>query len=329
MRYFGSKFSVLEQILSEVRGHLDSGVFCDPFGGIGTVGSRMKAAGYTVYTGDLLLFAHYFQIARIQLSQLPSFEGLRAVGLHGPDDVSNYFNSLRPLRGWITKHYALERSFLSVENGKKIDSAWSSILRWKRTGLLSEEEYALLIASIVDSMDRVANTAGTYYAHLKTLYRKARRPFRFSWVEVTAGDHAGHSHRVDALQLVQSHVVDVLYLDPPHNERRYDGYYHLPESMARGYRGPVGGLSGVPRRSRTYSAFYNQNSGLTALRDLADTSSWRVLLLHYSDSGIMPPNAIRSLLSGYGKLEEKAFTARSYSTTESASLQHRIYSVAR
>ena len=48
MRYLGSKTLLLESILNITRSYSEGGVFCDPFGGIGTVGSYMKKNGYQI-----------------------------------------------------------------------------------------------------------------------------------------------------------------------------------------------------------------------------------------------------------------------------------------
>ena len=63
MRYLGSKTLLLDKIYEIVKDYSNDGIFCDPFGGIGTVGSYMKKKGYQVITGDILQFAHFFQVA--------------------------------------------------------------------------------------------------------------------------------------------------------------------------------------------------------------------------------------------------------------------------
>ena len=73
MRYFGSKTMLLDRIGVITSDCIKTGCFCDPFGGIGTVGSYMKSKGYRVVSGDILQFAHFFQVARIEQNDLPSF----------------------------------------------------------------------------------------------------------------------------------------------------------------------------------------------------------------------------------------------------------------
>ena len=77
MRYLGSKTSLLNEINKLIREFEKRGVFCDPFGGIGTVGGYMKKIGFTVITGDILKFAHYFQIALIENNNKECFAKLK------------------------------------------------------------------------------------------------------------------------------------------------------------------------------------------------------------------------------------------------------------
>lgn len=328
MRYLGSKASLVQDIFQLVQPRVSHGIFCDPFGGIGTVGAYFKRHGYQVCTGDNLRFAYCFQIAKVELSAIPRFGRLRSfLGLSDADGIRSYVNNLPARPGWITHHYSVERRFFSPENAERIDAAWGAILDWKHRGLVSNREYAFLIASLIESLDRVANTAGTYYAYLKHWYRKAKKDFRFDWVMPTVGEHKCRAHLNDAAATASSHPADILYLDPPHNTRCYHDYYHLPESIALGYRGAVRGMAGIPERPRTVSKFSVRASALEALSRLLHQCTWHLLVLHYSDAGLMTPTQIRSVLWSHGKIEEHELLAKGYSTTATCRTSHRIYLV--
>src|SRR5258708_35251510 len=91
---------------------------------------------------------------------------------------------------------------------------------------------------------------------------------------------------------------DLLYLGPPYNSRSYRGYYHLPESIACGYQGPVHGKSGVPSQLRLRSRFTCKRTAAHELTALIARTHWRTLLLHYSDDGLVTPAEIRRALAG-------------------------------
>ena len=117
LRYLGSKTLLVEQIKELIGPQPEGAVFCDPFGGIGTVGSYMKQKGFKVISGDLLHFAHYFQKALIQLDATPSFSNLVSeIGA----DVEGFLNKISVQQGWLVKSYCEERSFFTRENAEHI-----------------------------------------------------------------------------------------------------------------------------------------------------------------------------------------------------------------
>ena len=320
----------MTQIHEIVQRECPTGSLCDPFGGIGIVGSFFKRHGYAVTTGDHLLHAYYSQVARVQRDRTPSFRRLReSLGLPTARSVVDELNRQRsPASSWLVRHYAIERRFFTPDNAQRIAGCRNAIHRWRRNDLLSMQETAVLFASLVDSMDRVANTAGTYYAYLKTWYRKSLYPFRFDLILPTRGTSRCKSLLGDARSIVSERHFDVLYLDPPHNARRYSGYYHLPETICRAGTPRIHGMAGIPNSPRIRSDYNSPRLALDALTTLLQTSSFRLLIFHYADDGLMSPTQIRQLLSPLGELRETVISSPGYtSTSRSRQVEQRLYCV--
>jgi adenine-specific DNA-methyltransferase len=55
----------------------------------------------------------------------------------------------------------------------RLDAIREKIAEWSADGSIDVAEEAYLLTALVFAADKVANTAGTYYAHLKSLSRKA------------------------------------------------------------------------------------------------------------------------------------------------------------
>jgi adenine-specific DNA-methyltransferase len=329
MRYFGSKTSTVQQLFNLVSERIPSGTFCDPFGGIGTVASYFKQNGYLVTSGDILSFAHSFQTARIVLNRPSQFRRLQtALNLSSSTDIVNHLNSLKPISGWLTREYAQERLFFTPTNAKRIDACRRAIKRWKTEQLITPKEHAVLIASLIDSMDKVANTAGTYYAFLKSWHRKAMRPFSFEIVRPVAGPLGCRAVLTEAETLVADNEVDILYLDPPYNHRSYPRYYHLPESIALGLTPRVHGSAGMPKRQFHLSRFNRPNDAANALRDILSQAKYKLLVFHYSDDGLIDAGEVKSILHKYGRVEEHSILAAGYTNvTGPRSIDHRLYLV--
>ncbi len=179
-------------------------------------------------------------------------------------------------------------------------------------------------------MDKVANTAGTYYAYLKTWYRKARRPFRFELLSVAKGKTGCRSFLCEAKKLVSMRSYDILYLDPPYNERSYWGYYHLPETIASEGKPAIRGKSGIPLLGKLTSDFNKPHQARDAFMDLLKVARFKLLAFHYSDDGLITPKEIRKILAPYGKIERYVLKSRGYTTEKvTRAVDHRLYLVSR
>ncbi len=325
MRYIGSKASTLSALEELIVSRVSSGDLCDPFGGIGTFGAHFRGLGYRVHTGDLLQFAHDFQAVRVASAAPPEFGSVAEVT--GAAEMAEYLNAVPGRHGWLSQHFAAERTFLTVENARRADAIHAQILTWDAAGRLTDLERSWLMASLISSVDRVANTAGTYYACLKRLGRRALRPFVFRPVTVPDGP-LGTAVLADAADLAASRTWDVLYLDPPYTARRYGAYYHLPELIARGAEPRPRGASGITALPHRPSPYYTKGS-LAALTSLLERARFELLVLHYSDTGLMDPVELTAALARFGSVTTALLPAVGYrTTTGSRVVVHRVLLVA-
>lgn len=149
MRYLGSKTLLLEQIFDLIKEYRE-GIFCDPFGGIGTVGSYMKEKDFHVITGDILNFAHFFQYTLIERSAESDFTKLyQALQVNCKEEFENVMNRLSVNDGWLIKEYAEKRGFFTKENAKKIQGCINSIQEWYDKELITDNERKVLVASLI------------------------------------------------------------------------------------------------------------------------------------------------------------------------------------
>ncbi|MBW8326319.1 MAG: DNA adenine methylase [Prolixibacteraceae bacterium] len=304
MRYIGSKNSLLNDIYGIVEPVMDKGSFCDPFGGIGVVGSFFKGKGFEVTSSDILTFPYYFQIAKIQNNSISSFSNLfNSLAINSIDELLCILNNTQYDSGWFYENYAIKRQFFTIENAKKIEGCRRLIFDWSCNGLITKEEKAVLLASLINSMDKVANTAGTYYAYLKGWYRKALQPFKFEIISPSIGNLNCKSYNLNAFELVNGMEYDVLYLDPPYNQRSYSRYYHLPESIANLEENEVHGKSGSPILPSIISDFNSSKRAFSALEEIVLNTKFKLLLFHYTDEGLISNKELYHLFSNLGKVE--------------------------
>ncbi len=329
MRYLGSKTLLLNEISQIITSCAVEGTFCDPFGGIGTVGSCMKKQGYKVITGDILNFAHYFQIALIQLDAPMEFAAIKKKFLFKDNsEIEKYMNTLIASKGWLIEEYAMKRQFFTLENARHIQGCINCIEKWKEKNILDEQEYKVLLASLIQSFDKIANTAGTYYAYLKKYYRKALQPFCFELLQPIKGKRGCCSFLMDAAKLIEISNYDILYLDPPYNERRYGKYYHLPETIAIGENPCPMGKSGVSTPYEICSKFNKKNQASDEFEKIIRMARAKYIIFHYTDKGLISTNTVRDILSAKGHVDEFYFDSKGYHTTKKTDeCQHHIFRV--
>lgn len=248
-------------------------------------------------------------------SQADLFTGAFGTEAHGLRQILVYLDSyLPPLTSFVTREYSAEapapedtaRMFFTAMNGKRIDAIRTRVHDWHLGQLLSEDEYYLLLACLLEAADAIANTTGVYAAFVKSWQSNALKPLRLTEPELaTDTGLACHAHLDDANHFVRDlGHVDVAYLDPPYNTRQYSSYYHVPELIALGWfdeepklRGKTGLIPDAHRKSRWSVA----GECTAAFRDLIANLDATHVLLSYNSEGIIPAEIVESVFEEFGK----------------------------
>jgi adenine-specific DNA-methyltransferase len=321
VRYLGNKTRLIPFLMNTVdRLGIEPGVACDPFAGTASVGCALKQRGWRVHSGDLLALSYAFQVARVELDRTPRFAGLRTNGTGTGPRVSSYravlsrLRSLPPRHGFISEHYAPDgesaskhgRMYFTPENAHAIDTVRETIADWTADGRLDRTSEQLLLASLIQGADRVANTTGVYASFVKSWQPNALkslelRPLRpVPGVRGSSGCTSFRGPAVDRVRDVGG--VDLVYLDPPYNQRQYPGYYHIPELLATGWNPPpeLRGKTGLIPDDEIRSDWCRSSRCEPALRELLAASDARHVLLSYNDEGLLTPEVIEDAFREVG-----------------------------
>ncbi|HEY3266684.1 MAG TPA: DNA adenine methylase [Armatimonadota bacterium] len=307
MRYIGSKNSLLGFIENVVAEQCPgSRSFVDLFSGTAVVGRRFKEWGFEVTSNDLLRFSYAIARAVIQNNSAPRFEGLPIGKCENPLAATiKRLNALPPELGFVTRHYApgngAERTYLTPENAGRIDAIRIAIEGWRASGLVTDDEFFVLLAALLDATPSVSNIAGTYGAYLK--FWEPRSAKRLTLVPppllVSPGNH--RALNVDANAVVGGLECDILYLDPPYNERQYATNYHLLETIARWDAPELRGVTGLPARPEARSRYCSRSEAAAALADVVCRAPAKHILLSYNSEGLVPHDAILAILEQRGR----------------------------
>ena len=328
MRFIGCKENLLDFIETFVKQKdIKGNIFCDLFAGTGSVAKRFKTLGYKIISSDLLYFSYVIQKVYIEQNKYPKFikllkclkldpieNTLFASDNKNANEIIKYVNNLEGVEGFIYKNYSPEgtygqtyvRKYFTGDNAKKIDAVRIKIEEWKKTNLINEQEYYFLLCSLIEAVPFVANISGTYAAFLKDWDKRAFKKITLEAPEIIKSDKTHKVFNADGLRVldqVNDKSIDILYLDPPYNERQYAPNYHILETIAKGDEPDIKGITGMRPYQDQKSEFCNAKTGIKALGEIIKKKNFKNLLLSYNDEGIMPEDEVLKLFNKAGKTE--------------------------
>lgn len=324
MNYIGSKYSILDFIVQSIEKTLElcgekrvasELVFADLMSGTGVVAAEFKKRGFNVIAND----NQYYGYAVIK----SLLECGGELGQERRDRLINAVNAAEPVEGFIYKNYSAGgtagqefcRMYFSDENAKKCDGARIFIENEYKSGKISEGEYYFLLASLINSADKYANTASVYGAFLKKLKKSASRDLVITAAPVLEGIK-GKAYNENVSELIKNVSGDILYLDPPYNTRQYCTNYHLLETLARYDAPAVKGKTGLRDYSDQKSDFCVRSKVQKTFADIVKNAKFKYVFLSYNNEGLMSFNDIEKIMSKYGRYkvymrEHKRFKADS------------------
>lgn len=326
MNYIGSKKTIIDFISESIHQIIGTKplIFCDLFAGTGVVGAHFKRHGYKVISNDLQYYSYVINRHLIQNHLEMSFDGLLNIIptllftdiTIRKDIVCDYLTELDGKEGFIFKNYSpasinnseYERMYFTEENAKQCDAIREKIEDWHQSNFINENEYYFLISSLINSADKHANVLSVYGAYLKKFRSKALKPFKLIPTELIINDHEHEVYNMDSNQLIEQITSDVLYIDPPYNDRQYATNYHLLETIAKYDIPEIYGKTGLRKYEHQKSSYCYINHAKKSLENLIEKSKSKYIFISYSNEGIIPTKEIKSMLEKkgeYGVFETK------------------------
>lgn len=294
MNYIGSKNKLTPWIKKSVIKHygksLKEAVFADFFAGTGQVARGFKTSVKKVITNDLedysvALNAHY--IGNSDEIEWPSVDKSPYQGI-----ISNNFSELsNPPRMYYT-----------VENAMKIDGIRKNAGDDLASGKISQEQYNWLIASLIEAADKVANTSSVYGAFLKNYKKTAIKPLDFYGVHHDVTNQKNEVLQGDANVNIKKVSGDILYLDPPYNQRQYGANYHVLNHIVNWKEFQSDRITGLTE-DYNKSDYCYKNKAADVFDDLIKNSDFEFIFVSYNNEGIIPENTFKDILTKYGRYE--------------------------
>lgn len=317
MKYIGNKTRLLDFIEESMVdfGVPMEGTLFDIFGGTGSVGRHFKSLGLKIVSNDFMTYSYIHQYVTVKMNAMPTFKGLPYGSIK---NIISYLNELEPKKGYVFENFApsgkYKRQFFSNENAMKIDSIRDQIEQWKKESKISLEEYYILVCSLVDAADFVANISGTYGAYLKIWRSMALKSLQLKVPKIFSNDKENEVYQEDANKLIRNISCDILYVDPPYNSRQYASNFHVLETLSVWDKAPLYGKTGLRDYSQQKSLYSSKREAINAFEDLITAANAKYIVLSYNNEGIIPRDEIIRILSTKGNYKEYTTDYRRFRT---------------
>lgn len=325
MKYIGNKKRLLgfiEECMSSSK--LPSkGVFLDLFTGTTNVANHFKQKGYKIISNDFMTYSYVLQKVYIELNEMPRFSKVDG----GIDFLFDHLNSLKPIKGYAYSNYApggnFRRQYFTDYNAMMIDSIREEISNMKVNRKISNAEYYVLLSSLIDAADHVANIAGTYGAYLKIWRPTALKKILLVKPSISSNESRNKVYKKDANKLAMKIESDITYIDPPYNSRQYAPNFHVLESIAVWDKQVLSGKTGLRDYEHQKSRYSYKNKSKDAFRELILNLKTKYIVVSYSNEGIITKEEMVSILKQRGSVKQYDLEYKRFRTERNHS--KRIY----
>lgn len=288
IKYIGSK-RVLVPLLTEVVAQIAPlGSVLDLFSGTSRVGHALKRRGYRVVANDHNAYAAAVGTCYVQAD---AEDHKRQVGM-----LVKEFNRLSGCPGYFTESFCEKSRFFQPKNGARVDAIREAIAA---KGLDPELE-AVMLVSLMEAADRVDSTTGVQMAYLKKWAARAYNDLELRVPDLLprAAAGKGAAHQMDALEAAGELVTDICYVDPPYNQHKYLGNYHVWESLVLWDKPEIYGIAckRIDCKDRG-SVFNSKPRAGTAMRTLLRAIRAPHLVVSFNNEGYFAREEIEAMLA--------------------------------
>ncbi len=279
-RYIGSKYKLSEWIQHTIINHCTGTSFCDLFAGTGIITNTMLHNSELKHfiINDILhsnhiIYRAFFDQSNYDMNKLIKYK--------------NEFNQMLVTEdNYMSTNFG--GKFFSIEDAKKIG--------WIRQTLedirieLTYKEYCILIASLIYSADRSANTVGHFDAYIKK--NNIRTSFRYELIKPVHTDKLITIYQQDANELATHLQSDIIYIDPPYNSRQYSRFYHVLENIVKWEKPTLYGVGLKPEPENMSE--YSRSKATTVFDNLIHELDCKYIVVSYNNTYMSKSNSSRN-----------------------------------
>ena len=270
-RYIGCKAKLVDWIFELIQKETKNvHSLCDIFAGTGSVSNHALQLYDRVTINDFLYSNHIIYNAFFSNGEWDEEKVIQLI---------NKFNTIDETQipdNYFSKNYG--NKYFDVLSARKIGYIRDAIEEMSNT--LTEKEYSVLIASLIYSIDRIANTLGHFEAYRKVEIVPKSLVMRL--IDVRQCPNV-EIHQMDANLLARQIHTDIVYMDPPYNSRQYSRFYHVYEVLVKWDKPQLYSNAAKPKFTENNSD-YCRVAALSAFIDLVAHIDTKYIVVSYNNT---------------------------------------------
>jgi len=309
LNYIGCKHTLFNTLLEICKENIDdmpNKTFMDLFSGTGVVGFNMQDHFKSCDANDLEYYSYIINYALLKCNYTENIQ-----------KIIDECNKLEPKDGLIFRHFTpndeCERMFFTNANARKTDAIRQHIQRQFDLKIITENEYKFILASLIVSIDKVANTSCVYGAYLKEYKKSAQKEFVLIPIhqkQTITDTNSVFNGLAENFAESDSKSYDVVYMDPPYNQRQYSANYSPLNYIAHYDKDIV--LNGKTALIDGYSKsnFCKKTEVKNAFTKLINGIKCSTLIISYNNEGLLSVDEFKEILlkKGFVKLYKIQYT---------------------
>lgn len=292
---------MIDRILKIIKDNTANSIsVLDIFSGTGVVAKALKTCGFSVIANDILYFSYVLNKGLLEMNE-PLNKKMHELIEHLnnlPIDSNSFDYSKAFVYNNYSPHDDCNRMYFQNDNALKIDAIRQEIERLKTE--LQENEYFYLLACLINAVPYVANITGTYAAYLKYWDKRTYNPIKLEEAPIIASSQQHRCYNKDAFKLAKIVHPDIVYLDPPYNQRQYLPNYHILETIAKYDYPEIKGVTGTRIDPNKKSDFCKKNEAAVSFEKLLNQLNCKYILVSYNNEGIISTEQMTKIVCGAG-----------------------------